>query len=197
MVPKSERIELRLEAQTIDRLDKWRADRPDLPSRSEAVRTLLEVALGRPQDDQVFQLTRLTILIAARTPEAAKALDHSYVFAWDRGVYPLLNESAQFHRPFGQFFAITEEMVDELSKYLDARWLEGKAPSFYKLEDHYKVRYSRTPWDRSSLMAVCRYLYLQNAFDKAFWEALLKGSDHPIEARSITRKFDLSEISIG
>lgn len=46
MVPKTERFELRLDPTTIDRIDAWRAEQGDLPSRSEAVRRLVETGLG-------------------------------------------------------------------------------------------------------------------------------------------------------
>lgn len=42
---KSERIELRLEAETLGRLDEWRQQQADQPSRSEAIRRLLDVGL--------------------------------------------------------------------------------------------------------------------------------------------------------
>ena len=41
MAPKTERIELRLEPEIIERLDEWRMSQGDLPTRSEAIRRLL------------------------------------------------------------------------------------------------------------------------------------------------------------
>lgn len=46
MVPKTERFELRLDQVAIDRIDAWRAAQGDLPSRSEAVRRLVERGLA-------------------------------------------------------------------------------------------------------------------------------------------------------
>ncbi|PKP76449.1 YfbU family protein [Parvibaculum sp.] len=45
MPPKSERFELRLDAEILEQVDNWRAEQGDLPSRSEAVRRLIEKGL--------------------------------------------------------------------------------------------------------------------------------------------------------
>jgi uncharacterized protein len=47
MVPKTERFEMRLEELTLERVDAWRAEQVDLPSRSEAIRRLVELGLAR------------------------------------------------------------------------------------------------------------------------------------------------------
>ncbi|TGT42612.1 YfbU family protein [Mesorhizobium sp. M8A.F.Ca.ET.165.01.1.1] len=46
MVPKTERIEMRLEPSIIDQIDDWRAEQDDIPSRSEAIRRLVYRGLG-------------------------------------------------------------------------------------------------------------------------------------------------------
>jgi len=46
MPPKSERFELRLEQDTLDRVDAWRREQGDLPSRAEAIRRLVETGLN-------------------------------------------------------------------------------------------------------------------------------------------------------
>ena len=50
---KSERLELRLDAFTIDRLDAWRDAQYDNPSRSEAMRRLVELGLASEKPDQL------------------------------------------------------------------------------------------------------------------------------------------------
>lgn len=45
MQAKSERMELRLDQALLDRIDAWRAGERDIPSRSEAVRRLIEAGL--------------------------------------------------------------------------------------------------------------------------------------------------------
>ena len=198
MTPKNERFELRLDSETLERIDEWRSERPDLPSRAESVRRLVEAGLGHPEDEQLFELARFNLLAAAKTPGPADALSNGYVYAWDSGVYPLFHEGAHLHRPFSAQFRVPKEMVDELAKYLDDRWLEKEVPSFYKLEDYYDVRGgSRTHWDRMKLIVTCRYMFLSDMFDLSFWATLLKGSDHPSEAKSITRKFSPDEIYLN
>jgi len=43
--PKTERFEMRLDEATIKRIDDWRRAQPDLPSRAEAIRRLVDQAL--------------------------------------------------------------------------------------------------------------------------------------------------------
>ena len=42
---KTERFEMRLDRQTLRRVDRWRAEQPDMPSRAEAVRRLVDRSL--------------------------------------------------------------------------------------------------------------------------------------------------------
>ncbi|NTX08012.1 CopG family transcriptional regulator [Myxococcus sp. CA040A] len=195
MIAKSERFELRLDAETLERIDKWRNERSESLSRSEAVRQLVEAGLGRPEDDKrLFQLARFNVLVAAKTADpAVKLFPDSYIYAWDECVYPLFNESAHLHEPFAEQFKVPKAMVEELSKYLDDRWLAEDVPSFYQLESHYDVRSGHSEWGRFKLIATCRYMFLHKLFDKTFWDALLRGSDHPSEAKGITRKFDAAK----
>ena len=53
MVTKSERFEMRLDEQAISRIDKWRAEQPDIPSRAEAIRRLVEKGLADQRGDTV------------------------------------------------------------------------------------------------------------------------------------------------
>ena len=194
MTPKSERFELRLDPEILERIDNWRSERADLPSRSESVRRLIEAGLGHPEDEQLFEIARFNVLVAAKTEGPSEALSGAYVYAWDNGVYPVFHEGAHLHRPFAANFQVTKEMIAELLKYLDAQWLAKKIPTFYALEDYYDVRSGRSPWERTSLIRACRYMFLSDLFDRSFWAALLKGSDHPTEAKSVAEKFETSDL---
>lgn len=44
----SEQVTVRLERGLITKLDAWRADQPDTPGRPEAIRRLVDRALGEP-----------------------------------------------------------------------------------------------------------------------------------------------------
>jgi uncharacterized protein YfbU (UPF0304 family) len=48
MTPKAERFEMRLDTETIEKVDEWRSGQPDVPSRAEAMRRLVDIGLGRP-----------------------------------------------------------------------------------------------------------------------------------------------------
>lgn len=49
----SERFEMRLDEETLKRVDQWRADQEDVPSRAEAMRRLVEIGLGRSKSEAV------------------------------------------------------------------------------------------------------------------------------------------------
>lgn len=51
MNTKSERFEMRLDGDILARVDQWRARQPDLPSRAEAMRRLIEGGLGKGADE--------------------------------------------------------------------------------------------------------------------------------------------------
>ena len=186
MQGKGERFELRLNQETLERIDNWRSQQRDLPSRSEAVRKLVTAGLGRPEHAQLFELARFSVV----TIKGSRQISDAYVHAWEAGVYPFFDESMQLHQPFEQEFEVSAEMVEELSKFFDQKWLEKKVPSFYETEAFYDVWRDRGHWDRVKLMNTCRYMFLKGLFDQGFWSALLKQGDHPVEVSSITREPD-------
>lgn len=47
MPPKTEEFEMRMEPETLKKVDDWRRKQPDLPSRAEAIRRLVEMGLAR------------------------------------------------------------------------------------------------------------------------------------------------------
>lgn len=46
MAPKGERFEMRLDEELLQRVDEWRAGEPDLPTRSESARRLIDAGLS-------------------------------------------------------------------------------------------------------------------------------------------------------
>ena len=193
MAPKTERFELRLEANTIGQVDQWRAKQADLPSRSEAIRQLVQTGLETTTTRQLFVAAKFQIVTAALTPGPGDRISDAYVYAWDSEVYPMLHEAADWHKPFASSFPVNKEMVEQLLDYLDNLWVRKKVPTFYKLEDHYDLRSGHTPWDRAKLIHVCKYAYLSNTFDGDFWNTLLAPTEHPSEARSITSPFNRTD----
>lgn len=53
MNTKSERFEMRLDADIIGRVDQWRAQQPNLPTRAEAMRRLVETGLAKAGSESV------------------------------------------------------------------------------------------------------------------------------------------------
>jgi uncharacterized protein len=45
MAMKTERFEMRLDVESVERIDEWRRKEPDLPSRAEAIRRLVDLGL--------------------------------------------------------------------------------------------------------------------------------------------------------
>lgn len=50
---KTERFEMRLDRETLQRVDKWRSQQPDMPSRAEAVRRLVDRSLNASGSKEV------------------------------------------------------------------------------------------------------------------------------------------------
>lgn len=44
-MPKTARFEMRIDPETIARIDDWRRQQPDLPARAEAIRRLVDLGL--------------------------------------------------------------------------------------------------------------------------------------------------------
>lgn len=145
----------------------------------------------------LFQLMRFNVLSLGRTNLEASPFSAAYIYAWESGIYPLFNDGADWHKPFGLQFKISEAEVEELSKLLDENWQEKKPITFYKLEDHFSVRgttHASSNWERWKLIVACRYMYLGNLFDENFWGTLTKNGECPSEAFSICRPLKSSDI---
>ena len=53
MAVKGERFEMRIDPDTLSRLDTWRAAQADIPSRAEAIRRLIELGLSLNSSESV------------------------------------------------------------------------------------------------------------------------------------------------
>jgi hypothetical protein len=192
MNDKAERFELRLDKSTLDRIDTWRSGQPDVPSRAEAVRRLVSRSLNADNGRRMYEMARFQVLTAALTAGMEDRIPQSYVYAWDSEVYPFSDSGANLHVPFEPFFRVGKERSEELSSFLDDRWVRKKVPTFYELEDHFEIRFGRSGWDRGMLITACRYMHLNGLFDPTFWRKLLTAGQHPTEASVVVRKFNPS-----
>ncbi|MES2490497.1 MAG: hypothetical protein V4607_11965 [Pseudomonadota bacterium] len=148
-------------------------------------------------NEMLFSLQRFQIMALYTSTAAERTVSDSYAYAWAESTYPLLHESACWHQPYDSSFAIGATQMKELYGYLSDVWKSKKSVTFFQMEDHYGIKGSKRPgpvWSQASLILACRYLYLYQAFDSAFWSSLLSGSQCPIEAETISRKFDAGEI---
>ena len=147
--------------------------------------------------EMLFSLQRFQILALYTSASSERTVSSAYAYAWFEGVYPLLHETAPWHKPYDASFAITSEQIREVWDYLSNAWASKKKITFYQLEDHYGIKGPKRPgpiWSQASLIVACRYLYLLEKFDAAFWASLLSGSQCPMEAEAIAHKFESTDI---
>ena len=142
----------------------------------------------------LYNLQRFQILQMKVNPQTTNYIPNDYAYAWYAELFPLLNEGG-FHEDLEKHFSISKEQVDIITQYSDSEWLQKRYYNFYEYEDYFKVRNGNEhEIDRSVLIRVFRYMYLREAFDKIFWDKLLEPMQHPVEAQSVTRKFDVDSI---
>jgi hypothetical protein len=137
----------------------------------------------------MFNLTRFQVLQTKLNSQLEKNVPDYYAYAWDEELYPFL-DSSPLHEDLKDYFKITKEQVDQISKYADSEWLEKRLHTFYQYEDYFKARHNdEGEITRSVLISVFRYLYLHNCFDEKFWKKLLTPPEYPTEAGGITREY--------
>lgn len=145
----------------------------------------------------LMNLQRFQILARFVDAVDARSFSAAYAYAWDNGVYPVGNHAGGWHEPYKLEFKVTEEAMDELTEFLDDRWMAGEQLSFYQLEAHFDPRrgYAGSfTWGRAELIHACRYLKLAESFDDDFWKALVGGHDCPSEAHSVSRPYTKADV---
>jgi uncharacterized protein YfbU (UPF0304 family) len=78
MGPLTERFEMRLEASTLEKVDRWRSAQADLPSRAEAIRRLVDQGLMKSNDRTDIALDKpqmLTIWLLTEVLKHTKGYD--------------------------------------------------------------------------------------------------------------------------
>lgn len=115
MAPLTERFEMRLDTDTLAKVDDWRTDQPDLPTRSEAMRRLVELGLQQTGPSRFgVSLSDGERLIIAMLADMQKGLNlgrgeidtdmvstaiaggHLWALKWRyQGVYPNHTDSEQ------------------------------------------------------------------------------------------------------
>lgn len=130
-----------------------------------------------------------------------KLVSEAYLFAVCHLVYPLFQEEVDDTmphadivriRPFYDVYEVSLKSVAAVANWLEQELEAGKMYGFAELEAFLKHG-SNPMWlemDRSALIRVLRYFHLQDAFNKAFWDAVMRGSHLPQEVQHIVHPFE-------
>jgi hypothetical protein len=144
-------------------------------------------------EEQAFTIMRVQILAMGFNPQTKNQVTDGYLFAWQESVYPYFDQAVTWHKPFADQFDIGAKPLQELWRYLDAKW-RGKEPvTFYDLEDKYEVKGYPEFWSRERLINACRYMYLRDVFNADFWEGFLALGRYPSEASEIATPMNRKE----
>ncbi len=148
--------------------------------------------------EMLYSMQKFQIMSLFTNSAAEQKVSAPYAYAWEKGIYPVLDEVAEWHRPFVDMFIVEEEMVKELIEFLDERYKKEIPMSFYELEEHYGIKgaaRSGDKWDRFTLAHACRYLCNHKKFDENFWVAMMDDGKSPIETKCVTRMYCPEEVS--
>lgn len=127
----------------------------------------------------------------------------AYLFAWWEGVYPLLSDSdgsvmTRPHEIYSDVFSVPKAKVEIVYDRLLQLYDHSEETTFYDIEDEFGISGAARPgefggysWSRSDLVYICKYLYLEDAFPKEFWERVLNGQC-PSEAHYVKRDFNIA-----
>lgn len=141
----------------------------------------------------LYNQQRFMILQAKLSLELRDQFSDSYVYAWQKNVYPILDEN-QTHEDLEVYFTVSREQVNLIAEKADADWRGQTLHTFYEYEDYFDSRgFPKHGIDRITLIHVFRYLYLDERFDQAFWDRLISPMNYPIEAEGITKDFNVDD----
>jgi uncharacterized protein YfbU (UPF0304 family) len=118
MPPKTERIELRLDTDTIDRIDAWRRRQDDTPSRSEALRRLVEGGLEEhtPEGFRLNNTDKLMVWMLSEIMKSQiKESRHGGDAEHDMKTVNLIQEVIYG----GHFWALGWEMTGVIHQHID------------------------------------------------------------------------------
>jgi hypothetical protein len=96
-------------------------------------------------EKQLFENTRLQILIAARLPAPEPLIASSYAFAWYNEVHPF-DVADGPHTPHEHLFAVRQQPIVDLITFLEEENEQGKLYRFYELEARFDARTEGSVW---------------------------------------------------
>lgn len=151
----------------------------------------LRIATRKSEMDSIrralYVQMKLTVLATTLNGETGCPFSRSYLYAWDSDVYPLCDDGAPWHAAHEEQFRVRKAALEELYMHLNEQWYAKQPVTFYELETRYDARSGRGVWDRGRLVHACRYLFLSECFNAAFWAQVTENGTCPTEAHGITR----------
>ena len=133
----------------------------------------------------LFAQQRTQILYIKST--APHMVSDAYAYAWKAGVYPLFQDKDYSiphmpHASFKEQFLVSPQLCKEVTDYLDLLWGDLNSRTLYELENKFGGKDNR-----SQILAICRYAYLDGFGDEILWGSVLNQDKRPTEARDITQ----------
>lgn len=132
----------------------------------------------------LYLIHRNQIMLNAKEADGSYRYPEAYLYAVAHHIYPALHESwCPGEDPFEEVYQVSKDIFDQVTDYIGKFLEEDKpVPTYYELEGTLKTREQRYEVNR-----VLRYCYLDEHFTKDVFDALLRGEQHPAEAKSIRR----------
>ncbi len=148
--------------------------------------------------EMLFSMQKFQIMSQFTNSATEKKISAPYAYAWEKGVFPILDEVAEWHKPFADVFPVQEDMLKELIEYLQERFEKEIPITYYELEEHYGIKVAHVlggKWSRFMLAHACRYLCLHKKFSETFWVEMIEDGKSPIEMKCILREYCPEEVS--
>ncbi len=125
-------------------------------------------------------------MLGAFDHEGNLKVHSAYYYAVSERMFPYFHEHwCSGDDPFEDVYRIKKEFIEDVVTYVNKLWIDQEPiPTFYDLEK----KYGRE--NRSELINIFRYCYLNGGFDEAFYRSLLEPMQHPTEASGLCRNLD-------
>jgi hypothetical protein len=177
-----ERFEMRLDPETAEKIDSWRNKNNANKTRAETVRELVSIGYEAKDNDKLYEIFRLNVLL---NPER---FSNATIFALSFRMHPFMEYKRAFD-PFKNISSISKIDYFLILDYLNKRSSSNTPTNYYDLEIEFRYKERGIP--KSTLIIVCRYLFLSRSFNEKYWEFFVK--DEVSDAQTIIRPFDLDE----
>lgn len=134
----------------------------------------------------LYESRKLTITMNYRIHGEKIGFSKSYIYAISNDIFPFFQDEHN-NDPYKTLYQISSEKISDVINYIDEEWLKDKLYSFYDLETKFDSRV-----DRSELIRILRYTFLDDRFDANLWEKLVSWA--PVEANSLNSPIEDWEI---